>query len=286
VAALEATRSEEELHTEHINRVAQGLVAAAMNPIDCIDRHNCTGHEEPLGVQSINPYADLEIIGAGDVELDTHPSHQRLVYCGGFVGCLDCGRAGSTHTASSKGIRLETCSQEYSQNMRKGEEWDNKGLTKKNGWRRPAEKLMRGTKPWGKKLPNGELNPTPKRVVANAPQTSGAVYFSMCDETTHFSLCHGDGSSSDQGVAGSSKRKKWNQLGHGRYKVIARRDRGNPGAPWGHPNHRWARKEDGPTLDAVEAAVINRELNKDFKLNRSEGKRARLATRITERRPI
>ena len=38
-------------------------------------------------------------------------------------------------------------------------------------------------------------------------------------------------------------------------------------------------------MDAVEAAVINRELNKDFKLKRSEGKRARLTTRITERRP-
>ena len=169
--------------------------------------------------------------------------------------------------------------------MRNCEEWNNKGLTRKQGWCRAAEKLVNGTLPYGKRWPNGELNPTPRRVVAREAQTSGVVHFSMCDETTHFSLCQGDGSSSDQGEAGSSKRKKWNQLGHGRYKVIARRDRGNPGAPWGHPNHRWARKEDGPTLDAVEAAVINRELNKDFKLNRSEGKRARLATRITERRP-
>ena len=166
--------------------------------------------------------------------------------------------------------------------MRNGEEWNNKGLTKKQGWCRPVEKLVKGTKPWGKRWPNGELNPTPRRVIAREAQGSGAERFSICDETAHYSMCQ-DEESDQQQDAGSNKRKKWAQLGHGRYKKMAMRERGNPGAPWGHPNHRWARKDDGPTLDAVEAAVINRELNRDFKLDRSKGKRTRADARPLER---
>ena len=69
----------------------------------------------------VNPYYDLDIIDAGDVDIETHPSHKQLVFCGCYVGCMDCGMVGSTYTGQSKGIRTEECSSGYIQTKRKGE---------------------------------------------------------------------------------------------------------------------------------------------------------------------
>ena len=97
-----------------------------------------------------NLYQELEIIELSEVEVRTHPSHKRLVYCGGFVGCLDCGRVGSTHSGPTKGISSMFCSGKFVQSNRHRQ--GTPGQDKKPGWGRPAQKLLRGKHPY----PDGE----------------------------------------------------------------------------------------------------------------------------------
>ena len=198
-ANADATRSETEIGEEELRRKARLLTLAANNPDSAASSSvNCprdrfpkirrpferaataglirkwaggeigdVGQFEPAELASINEYCGLDIIDAGDVEVTTHPSHKLLVYCGGYVGCLHCGRVGSTHTGQSKAIRTEDCSTPYIQKFKKGERRTARlGGKHGAGSLRPAQKLLQGTLPHStKSWPNGETNPVPRKVV-------------------------------------------------------------------------------------------------------------------------
>ena len=132
--------------------------------------------------------------------------------------------------------------------MRKGEPLAQDGKGRRAGWCRPAQKLLKGSLPYGDHWPNGQTDPTPKRVVIRS---------------------EGKGSGPKRQApkaVGPVWRTKGQQPWHGRYKkMCSKRGARAPPArvphvpPWGDDNHRWGRRGDGATLDAMEATVINGE---------------------------
>ena len=94
-------------------------------------------------------WQSLPEIRARDTVVNVHQSHGRALECGGYVGCMRCGRFASTSSAGNK-LALPC-----------------RGSCP-NGSKGATERLRKGHHPLGSKgtkWPNNESAPTPRRIV-------------------------------------------------------------------------------------------------------------------------